>query len=386
MSKRRHIDTCAVHAGREIDAGTGAVVPPIHLSTTYERDADGGYSRGNEYARDGNPTRTLLERALAELEGGKACAAFSSGTAACLAVLQTAGSGGHVVATRDSYHGTLRQLQELLPGMGISSSLVDTTDLDTVASALRDNSNNTRLIWVETPSNPLLQVSDIAGLAHLAAEHNCQLAVDNTFGSPVLQHPLALGADYSVHSSTKFIGGHGDVVGGAVISTSDDEGFAAVRSWQSRAGAVPSAFDCWLLLRSLATLSMRVRRQAKNAGRIAEYLSEHEQVCAVHYPGLASHPGHKLAGRQMNADGQSRFGGVLSFEVTGGEAAAMAVAARVRLFTRATSLGGVESLIEHRASVEGPDSVAPPGLLRLALGIEHFTDLWTDLEHALRGV
>ncbi|NNF51762.1 MAG: aminotransferase class V-fold PLP-dependent enzyme [Gammaproteobacteria bacterium] len=381
MSKRGpRIETRAVHAGREIDAGSGAVVSPIHMSTTYERDADGGYRRGYEYGRNGNPTRALLEKALASLEGGATSATFASGTAACLAVLHTVGPGGHVLATEDCYHGTLRQLQELLPEMGIEASLVDTTDLDSVRSGLRDN---TRLIWVETPSNPLLRISDIAALAKLAHENGCRLACDNTFGTPVLQHPLSFGADYSVHSSTKYIGGHSDVTGGAVIAARDDGHFEKVRRWQSKGGAVPSPFDCWLQLRSLNTLPLRVRQQAASALLLAEFLQNHERVSLVHYPGLSDHSGHALAARQMRADEQPRCGGVLSFEVRGGEAAAMSVAARTQLFIRATSLGGVESLIEHRASVEGPDSKAPPGLLRLAVGIEHVEDLRSDLDQAL---
>ena len=381
MSKSgRHIETRAVHAGREIDASSGAVVPPIYLSTTYERDADGGYRRGHEYARNGNPTRLLLEKALANLENGACSATFASGSAATLAVLHATGPGGHVIVTEDSYHGTLRQLEELLPDMGIESSLVDTTDIDAVRAALR---KNTRLIWVETPSNPLLRISDLSALSALAHEHDCMLACDNTFGTPIFQHPLDLGADYSVHSSTKYISGHSDVMGGVVISARDDEHFEKIRLWQSKGGAVPSAFDCWLQLRSLNTLPLRVRQQAANARHIAEFLQTHERVTAVHYPGLSSHPGHALATQQMRADGAAQFGGVLSFEVEGGEPAAMAVAARVQLFIRATSLGGVESLIEHRASVEGPDSKAPPGLLRLAVGIEHAQDLSDDLNQAL---
>lgn len=377
-----HIETRAVHAGREIDPASGAVVSPIYLSTTFERDADGGYSRGNEYSRDGNPTRRRLEKALSDLEGGAASAAFASGSAACLAVLHAVGAGGHVLATEDCYHGTLRQLRELLPGMGVESSLVDTTDLDAVRAALR---KNTRLLWVETPSNPLLRLSDIAALSALAHENSCKIACDNTFATPIFQRPLGLGADYSVHSSTKYISGHSDIVGGVVIAARDDEYFARIRRWQSKGGAVPSAFDCWLQLRSLNTLPLRVRQQASNAERIAEFLQQHERVTAVHYPGIASHPGHALARRQMSADGTARSGGVLSFEVEGGEPAAMAVAAHVQLFIRATSLGGVESLIEHRASVEGPDSKAPPGLLRLAVGIEHADDLIDDLGQALAG-
>ncbi len=381
MTRRGHIETRAVHAGREVDPGTGAVVTPIHLSTTFVRDVDGGYSRGHEYARTSNPNRSLLERALAELEGGQACAAFASGSAATLAVFSAVGKGGHIIATDDAYRGTLFQLGALVPGMGLDVTLVDTTDLALVRSALRDN---TRLIWVETPSNPLLRISDIAAITALASEHGCLVACDNTFASPVFQHPLALGADFSMHSATKYISGHGDVTCGVVIAANESGMFAAVREWQTKGGAVPSAFDCWLLLRSLNTLPLRVRQQADNAMAIAVFLSERPEVSAVHYPGLPGHRSHDVATRQMAADGQARFGGVLSFEVAGGAESAMRIAARTRLFTRATSLGGVESLIEHRASIEGPDSKTPPGLLRLAVGIEHPQDLIEDIEQALQ--
>lgn len=377
---RGHIETRAVHAGRHIDTATGAVTPAIHLSTTYQRDADGGYSRGHEYARNGNPNRTLLEKALTELEEGAACATFSSGSAATLAVFQAFGAGAHIVATEDSYRGTLEQLAELVPGMGMEVSLVDTTSVDAVRAALR---KNTRLLWIETPSNPLLRVSDIAALVKLAREHDCHIACDNTFASPVFQQPLVIGADFSVHSTTKFIGGHSDVVGGAVIAAGDDAVMQRVRKWQTKGGAAPSAFDCWLLLRSLNTLPLRVRQQADNAAQLARFLDMHSRVSSVHYPGLPAHPGHTIAEQQMRSDGQPRFGGVLSFEVDGGAEKAMAIAASTKLFTQATSLGGVESLIEHRASAEGPGTKAPPGLLRLAVGIEHVEDLIADLESAL---
>ena len=383
VKNRGHVETLAVHAGREIEAATGAVAPAIHLSTTYERDIDGGYSRGHEYARDSNPNRSLLERALATLEGGQACAAFSSGSAATLAVFSAVGQGGHIVATEDSYRGTLFQLGNLVPDMGPQVTLADTTRVDSVRAALRDN---TRLIWVETPSNPLLRISDITAITTLARQHGCRVACDNTFASPVFQQPLALGADLAMHSTTKYISGHGDVVGGAVITAQEDDFFAAVREWQTKGGAIPSAFDCWLLLRSLNTLPLRIRQQAQNAMLLAEFLSGQPQVSAVHYPGLPGHPSHAIAARQMAADGVARFGGVLSFEVKGGAENAMRVAAHVRLFTRATSLGGVESLIEHRASREGPGSNAPAGLLRLAVGIEHHQDLVDDLDQALRAI
>lgn len=379
--KRGHIETLAVHAGREVDAGSGAVSTPIHLSTTFVRDVDGGYERGHEYARNSNPNRSLLERALAALEGGQACAAFASGSAATLAVFAAVEQGGHIIATEDSYSGTLYQLGKLLPGTGLQCTFADTTSIDSVRAAIR---KNTKLIWVETPSNPLLRISDISTLVELAGAHGCFIACDNTFASPVIQRPLELGVDFSVHSTTKYISGHGDVTGGAVIAARNDGMFNTIREWQTKGGSVPSAFDCWLLLRSLNTLPLRVRQQADNAMAVAGFLAGHPQVLQVNYPGLPEHAGHDTARRQMSADGIARFGGVLSFEVEGGARRAMRVAAMTTLFTRATSLGGVESLIEHRASIEGPDSKAPPGLLRLAIGIEHAQDLIDDLAQALQ--
>lgn len=376
----RKLETRAVHAGRAVDSATGAVTPPLHLSTTFERDADGSWSRGYDYARSSNPTRRLLETALADLEAGRCCAAFASGSAATLAVLQSVGAGCHIVATGDSYYGTLQQIRELLPALGIETTMTDTTSPDAVRSAMR---KNTRLIWVETPSNPLLRITDIAAMAEIARAAGCKLACDNTFATPVFQNPLQLGADYCVHSTTKYISGHGDVVGGAVIADCEEDAFQAIRRWQVKGGAVPSSFDCWLLLRSLNTLPLRVRQQSANALQIASFLSEQAGVEAVHYPGLPHHPGHALAQRQMQVDGQGGFGSVVSFEVPGGARQALAVAARTRLFIRATSLGGVESLIEHRASSEGPGSKAPPGMLRLAVGIENSIDLIADLQRAL---
>ncbi len=374
------LETRAVHAGRAVDTATGAVTPPLHLSTTFERDADGRWSRGYDYARSSNPTRRLLETALADLEGGSSCAAFASGSAATLAVLQSVGAGSHIVVTEDCYYGTLQQLRDLLPALGIEATMTDTTNPDAVRSALRDN---TRLIWVETPSNPLLRITDISAMADIARARGCKLACDNTFATPVFQHPLELGADYCIHSTTKYISGHSDVVGGAVIGACEEDQFEAVRRWQVKGGAVPSPFDCWLLLRSLNTLPLRVRQQSANALQIARFLGQQPGVEAVHYPGLPGHPGHALASRQMQLDGQPGFGSVVSFEVPGGAAHALATAARTRLFIRATSLGGVESLIEHRASSEGPGSRAPDGLLRLAVGIENPIDLIADLQQAL---
>ncbi len=366
-------ETLAIHAGRQVDPETGAVSPPLYLSTTFERDADGGYSTGYEYIRDRHPNRDMLERTVTALEYGTGAVAFSSGTAATLAVFHAVGRG-HIVATHDAYHGTLHQLKELVTGWGSEISFVATSSIDAVAAALRDD---TRLLWLETPSNPLLRISDIAALRELTASRNIVLAVDNTVASPIHQQPLNHGADVVMHSSTKYLGGHSDVAGGIVVAR-DQALLDAVGHYLVRAGAVPSAFDCWLLQRSIATLPLRARLHASNALAVARFLEQHAAVEAVDYPGLSSHPDHATAMKQMSA-----CGGVLSFRVNGGKEAAMQAAARLRLFIRATSLGGVESLVEHRASIEGPDSHAPQNLLRLSVGLEHIDDLLADLDQAL---
>jgi cystathionine gamma-synthase len=369
-------ETLAVHAGREPDPATGAVREPIHLATTFERGADGTYPHGYFYSRSGNPNRTSLERAVAALEGGHEAVAFASGSAATLAVFSLAAAGGRVVCSSDCYHGTAKQLREILPRWGGSAGFVDTTDLDAVRRAL---ASGAALLWVETPSNPLLRVSDLAALAGLAHEHGALLGCDNTFASPVLQQPLALGADLVMHSSTKYLGGHSDVLGGIVVAREASAELEGLRHFQGAGGGVPSPFDCWLLLRSLPTLPLRVRQQSANALAVARFLAADPRVERVHYPGLEQHPGHALAARQM-AGG---FGAVVSFQVPGAAAEALAVASRVRLFTRATSLGGVESLIEHRASMEGPLSQTPPNLIRLSVGLENVDDLVADLDQAL---
>ncbi|MDH3588564.1 MAG: aminotransferase class I/II-fold pyridoxal phosphate-dependent enzyme [Gammaproteobacteria bacterium] len=376
MARTERIETLAIHAGRQVDPATGAVSPPLYLSTTFQRDADGGYSTGFDYIRDAHPNRDMLERTLAALESGSDAVAFSSGTAATLAVFHAAGPG-HIVATHDAYHGTLHQLQNVVAGWGTDISFVPTTSIDSVANAIRDD---TRLLWIETPSNPLLRVTDLAALRKLIGDRDIVLAVDNTIATPILQQPLLLGADIVVHSTTKYIGGHSDVAGGAVVGR-DHPIMKPVREYHTQAGAVPSAFDCWLLQRSIATLPVRVRLHAQNASKLAAYLQSHNAITQVDYPGLTSHPDHAIAAQQMNG-----FGGLVSFHVNGDAAAAMRVASRARLFTRATSLGGVESLIEHRASIEGPDSHAPPNLLRLSVGIEHIDDLIADLSQALESI
>jgi cystathionine gamma-synthase len=370
------IETLAVHAGREPDPATGALREPIQLSTTFERAADGSYPHGHNYTRTSNPNRGSLERAIAALEGGADAVAFSSGSAATLAAFALAAPGGRILCSSDCYHGTAKQLREMLPKWGLSAEFVDTTDTESVARALEAPA---ALLWVETPSNPLLRVSDIAALAHLAHRHGTLLACDNTFASPILQRPFELGADLVMHSTTKYLGGHSDVLGGVLVARDAGPVRDRLRDFQGTAGSVPSPFDCWLVLRSLATLPLRVRAQAAAAAAIAQFLDADRRVERVHYPGLEGHPGHALAARQMR-DG---FGAVVSFQVPGGAPQAMQVAAHVRIFTRATSLGGVESLIEHRASMEGPHSRTPQNLLRLSIGLENATDLVADLDQAL---
>jgi cystathionine gamma-synthase len=351
------------------------VTPPIHLSTTFERAADGTYPHGWIYARNHNPNRDGLEAALAALEGGAACAAFASGLAAVTAVIQGLAPGDHVVAPSDIYHGTANVLKHLFAKWRVDATFIDMTSADAVAAALRPE---TKLVWIETPSNPLLRCVDIEATAALAHRAGARAVCDNTFASPALQSPLALGCDLAVHATTKYLGGRSDVMGGAVVARVDDAAFADIRTAQLYGGAVPSPFDCWLVMRSLPTLPARMQAHCANARRVAAFLQSHAQVAAVHYPGLETSPFHALARRQMRD-----FGGMLSFEVKGGKDAAMAVAAAVEIFTRATSLGGVESLIEHRASIEGPDSRTPQGLLRVSIGLEHPDDLIDDLAQAL---
>jgi len=375
MKSKLRFETLAVHAGNKVDPATGAVIAPIHLSTTFERDIDGGYSRGYIYSRNHNPNRNALEDALAVLEGGAASAAFGSGLAAVTAIFQGLQPGDHVVAPKDIYHGTANVLKHLFAKWGVGFTFVDMTDLDATRAAIRPS---TRIMWVETPSNPLLQCSDIAALVEMSAGKDIRVVADNTFASPAVQNPLALGCDMVMHATTKYLGGRSDVLGGIVVSRQADAHFEAVRTAQLFGGGVPSPFDCWLVMRSVGTLAQRMAAHCHNAGRVAEFLHAHPKVSAVHYPGLSDNPFHALAKRQMRA-----FGGMLSFEVKGGKDAAMGVAAKVELFTRATSLGGIESLIEHRASIEGPQSSTPQGLLRTSIGLEHADDLIDDLAQAL---
>ena len=370
-----NIETAAARASHHIDPESGAILAPIQPSTTFERAPDGEYPGGYVYSRLANPNRAQLEETLAALEGGAACAAFSSGSAASAAVFQALGSGDHVVAPNDCYHGTRALLRDFLSRWGLEVTFADLTNPGEVRRAMQPN---TRLVWVETPSNPMLKVTDIRRVAEIAHEADAVCVCDNTWATPMLQQPISLGADLVVHSTTKYISGHSDVMGGAVIAAREDEFFGRVRQVQATYGAVPSAFDCWLILRGIRTLHLRMRAHCENARAVASFLSEHPRVQAVHYPGLATPEERTVAAAQM-----SGFGGMLSFQVAGGRQEAIDVAARLRLFTRATSLGGTESLIEHRASVEGPDTQTPDNLLRVSVGIEHIDDLLADMAQAL---
>ena len=369
------IETLAVHAGHAIDPATGAVSAPIHLSTTFERDVEGGYSRGFMYTRNNNPNREALERGVSAIEGGEAAAAFASGTGAAMALFQALSPGDHVLAHVDAYYGTSRLLRDLFLRWGLEADFVDMSNLDAVEKAIR---SKTKLAWMETPSNPLLKIVDLAAVAKILRAAGAISVCDNTW-APILQRPFDLGVDLILHSTTKYFGGHCDVLGGIIVAKTDTEFFQRVRAIQYSGGAVPSPFDCWLILRGMRTLPWRMRAHCENAARVASALAQHRQIERVHYPGLPTHPGHEIARKQM-----SMFGGMLSFEVKGGRDAAMNVAAKTKIFTRATSLGGVESLIEHRASIEGAGTTSPEGLLRLSIGLENADDLIEDLDQALR--
>lgn len=371
-----HPETLAIHAGRQSDPATGAVVSPIYLSSTYERDPDGSYPQGYTYSRDNNPNRQALESCLAHLEGGSAAIAFASGVAATLAVFQTLRPGDHVILPQDVYRGTPALVKELLQPWDLTSTAVDLRDPTVLKAAIRPA---TRLVWVETPSNPLLHISDIAAIAEMAHGSGALVACDNTWATPMLQKPLDWGADLVIHSTTKYLGGHSDVVGGAVVVGSQHPELAqTLHRIQSVGGAVPSPFDCWLILRGIQTLPYRIRGHCENALQIARFLADHPAVATVHYPGLPQHPQFDLAQRQMKGSG-----GMISAQIKGGSAAAFGMLARLQLFTRATSLGGVESLIEHRASIEGPGSQTPADLVRISIGLEHPQDLMDDLAQAL---
>jgi cystathionine gamma-synthase len=373
-------NTRAIHAGQEPDPATGAVIVPLHLTTTYKQDGVGGLRGGYEYSRSANPTRTALQEALAALEQGTTGMAFASGLAAEDTLLRTVcAPGSHIVLGGDAYGGTYRLISRVLAQWGVEHTPADLNDPDALRAAIRPT---TRVVWAETPTNPLLNIADIALTAEVAHESGALLVVDNTFASPYLQQPLTLGADVVVHSTTKYLGGHSDVVGGALV-TADAELGERLAYNQNAMGAVAGPFDAWLVLRGIKTLGVRMDRHQANAARIAEFLLGHPDVATVLYPGLPDHPGHDIAARQM-----SGFGGMLSFRLTGGEEQALKVCERARLFTLAESLGGVESLIEHpgrmtHASAAGSPLEVPADLVRLSVGIEDVEDLLADLDQAM---
>lgn len=372
-----HIETLAIHAGNKTDDATKAVVHPIVLSTTFERDETGDYPKGFIYSRADNPNRALLENVLAKLEGGEDAAAFASGNAAGMAVFQSLQPGTHIIAPDDMYHGLRNQLKLLFAGI-LEFDFIDLTDASNLEKYLKPN---TGLLWIETPSNPLLKLSDISALCKTAHQHNIKVVCDNTFATPICQLPLTMGADLVMHSSTKYFSGHSDITGGVLITPKKDEWWGKIRQVQQMGGAIPSPMDCYLLVRSIKTLPYRVRGHAANAQLLAEFLDKSPKIEQVMYPGLPDHPQHELAKQQMQY-----FGGMLSFTVKGGKEDAFKLAAKLKLFTHATSLGGVESLLEHRASNEGPDSKTPQNLLRVSVGIEHIDDLIEDMNNALAGI
>jgi cystathionine gamma-synthase len=371
----KHISTRLAHAGCEVDPATGAVVSPLHLATTFERAPDGSFPHGYLYSRIDNPTRRAFELAMADIEGGASSVAFASGMAASAAVFQMLSPGDEVLLPQDIYYGVRKLAETMFDRWGLAWREVDMGDLDAVESAL---TTKTKLVWAETPSNPMLEITDLGGLAALTNDRGILLAVDGTWTTPLLQRPLELGADLVVHSVTKYIGGHSDVLGGVVIAR---EGLDVERllTVQRIGGAVMDPFSAWLAMRGMRTLAVRIRQQCRTAALIARYFRTHPAVEAVHYPGLNEHPGHGIAKGQM-----SDFGGMLSVQVRGDAARALGVTAAVEVFRRATSLGGTESLIEHRASVEAQPTRTPENLLRISIGLEHPDDLIADLDQALQ--
>ena len=371
-------ETIAVHSGRKPDPSTGAVTTPISLSTTFERAEDGNFSSGFEYTRNANPNRNSLEACLTALENGFDTVAFASGMAATTAMIEAIPLGRrHIVVPDDMYFGN----RGLLARPDLASLRVTEIDMQDLAAVRRACAHEPALVWVETPSNPLVKVVDIAAVADIAHDAGAMCAVDNTWATPILQRPLELGADFVMHSITKYIGGHSDLMAGAIVAGNDGSMLETIRSSQRVKGSVPSPFDCWLALRGIQTLPIRMRAHSVGALQVATFLERHPAVAVVHYPGISTHCGHETAKRQM-----SSFGGMLSCEVGLSRRDAMTFINALKLFTRATSLGGASSLIEHRASVEGPETRAPDTLLRISIGLEHPLDLIDDLAAALDAV
>lgn len=369
------IETTTVHAGAEVDPTTASIAPPIHLSTTFEHGPASEEIHGYIYVRDKNPTQDRLEKAMSILEGGEDALTFASGMGASIALLQTLEPGSHVIFPEDVYVHVRVAYKEYLPKWGIETTVVDMQSPENVGRALRPN---TKLVWVETPSNPRLNITNIAGVSAIAHEAGALVVVDNTFATPILQRPFEHGADIALHSTTKYCGGHSDVQGGCLVFKKREQLYEKLLNVRTVLGAVGSPFNSWLVLRGLRTLACRMERHSSNALTVAQTLAQSRKIEKVFYPGLPSHPGHDITAKQM-----SGFGGMLSILVKGGWDEAVDVASRVKLFQNATSLGGVESLIEHRASAEGKSSTVPKNLLRLSVGLEHPDDLAADLLQAL---
>jgi len=368
-------ETRAIHTGLNIGNPSSSVVPPISPSTIFEIDAEGREEKDLHYTRLGNPNRLQFEAVIASLENGKTASAFSSGIAAATAVLQALDPGDHIIIPEDVYAGNRKMVKNIMNRWGLESSFIDMTSLNEIESHIR---KNTKLIWMETPSNPLMRITDIKAVSELAKSHAIRTVVDNTWPTPVNQLPLDLGADLVLHSTSKYFGGHSDILGGAVVTATDDDFFERIRMIQKMAGAVPSPQDCWMLSRSTRTLAYRMRGHNEHARIVADFLSNHKRVESVYYPGLESHPGHTIAKKQMNG-----FGGMISFLAGRGAAEAVQIVGRSKLIKRATSLGGVESTWEHRQSSEGEGSVSPDTMIRMSVGLEHPDDLIGDLEMAL---
>ena len=370
-------ETIAIHAGNHPDPNTGAVIQSITTSTTFLRAEDGGYPSGYIYSREANPNRSSLEAVMAQLEQGAAAAAFASGNAAGMTVFQSLKPGSHVIAPDDMYHGLRHQLKTIFEGV-LTFDFIDANDGELLAQHIKPE---TALIWLETPSNPLLKVTDIVKVVATAKPLGIKVVCDNTFATPMCQQPLTLGADMVIHSATKYLGGHSDLMGGIIVTAEKNEWWDKIKQVQTLGGASPSPTDCYYLTRSIKTLPYRMRGHVQNAQALASFLESHPKVERVLYPGLASHPQHAIAVKQMLS-----FGGMLSFCVKGGANEARKVVNAVKIFTQATSLGGVESLIEHRASVEGPDSKTPQNLLRVSVGLEHIDDLIEDINLAINSL
>lgn len=372
-------ETIAVHGSHLKDETAGAIAAPVFLTTTFERALDGTYPKGHMYSRNSNPNRMALEKGLAALEGASRGFAFGSGLAAVNAVFQCLQSGDHILMPEVGYYASYKLAEEILGPWGLEVTQVDMTDLAQVEKAVQ---KNTKLIWAETPANPMLCITDIQGLAKIAQKHKLKLGVDNTMGTPVLQNPIAHGADIVMHATTKYIGGHSDIMGGAVLVKEDDEWAKRIERVQILMGATPNPLDCYLLARGLKTLPLRMREHSANALELAKRLEKHPKVEKVHYPGLESHPQHVLAKAQM----PQGFSGMIALQVKTGETETREMAGKLQIFQQATSLGGVESLVEHRKSIEGPQSTTPGNLLRFSIGLEHVDDLWADLEQALQTI